>query len=134
MNPLTEIKNDISGAAALADWLGDAGKPVDPMVAEFRAQRCMAGDSGKPCHLNVEPGWWEKAKHLVAEWIKREIELKNGLALHVANEDQLGICKLCGCAMTLKVHAPIEHIKSHTDLEKLKTAPDWCWMKRELTK
>lgn len=133
MNPVDEIKNTISGAAALADWLGAGGSPVDPMVANFRAQRCLTGNNGAPCDLNVQPNWWDRVKSEIARWIRAELELKNRMALKVDGEDKLHMCKNCGCALPLKVWVPTRHIRDHTDAEKLKTYPEWCWIKRELS-
>jgi len=131
MNPLDEIKNDITGLAALRDWLGD-GEPVHPMVAEFRAQRCAAGDNGKRCPLNQGQGWLETAKGEVSDWIRKEMELKNGMELHVTNETHLHVCKACSCYLRLKVWMPSHHVRQHTTPEQLAKMPDFCWIKTEL--
>lgn len=132
MNPLTEIAQDITGAAALADWLGDNGVPVDPMVAELRAQRCVIGNKGEPCPHNKEPNWWGRIKSTIADWIRKEIEVKNGMGLHVESEDSLHMCAKCGCALPLKVWVPRKHLEDHTDKTKLKDWPSWCWLRREM--
>lgn len=132
MNPLfNEIKNDITGLAALHDWLGEGGEPVHPMVAEFRAQRCCTGDDGKGCPLNKGQGWLETAKGAVSNWIRREMELKEGMELHVTTESHLHVCKACGCYLRLKVWVPRDHVRKHTTKEQLEQMPSYCWIKSE---
>jgi hypothetical protein len=133
MNPLDEIAKDISGVAALTDWLGENGSPVDPMVASFRAQRCLIANGGQPCPKNVEPNWWDRVKHKIADWIRAELELKHRMALHVESEDKLHMCQVCGCCLQLKVWTPIKHIRDHTPAEKISQFPEYCWIKRELS-
>lgn len=132
MNPLTEIQNDISGMAALADWLGDAGEPAHPMVAAMRASRCVEANNGEPCPMNRAPKWWEKAKEIPARWMRKELELKNHMKLRVPQEDRLHMCAACGCCLPLKVWAPRSLIRDHTTQKQLAQMPDYCWIKKEL--
>ena len=133
MNPLIEVKNDISGAAALADWLGDNGSPVSRIVAEYRSNRCTAGAQGSPCPLNVEPNWWDKVKGVIADWIRAELEIKHRMQLKVTEEEHLNMCKACGCCLRLKVWVPREHLKHHITKKQLAQAPEYCWMKKEIS-
>lgn len=130
---INEIKNDISGLAALHDWLGDGGSPVHPMVAEFRSQRCVTGADGSGCPLNRGQGWLETAKGAVADWIRKELELKSGMELHTTTESKLHVCKACSCYLPLKVWVPMSHISDHTTKEQLEKMPSFCWIKSELT-
>jgi hypothetical protein len=130
---IQELKQDISGLEALADWLGDGGRPVHPVLAEMRATRCARGNHGKACPLNRAPRWWEKAKEIVAAWIRKELELKNGMSLQVEEEEQIHMCGACGCCLRLKVWTPASHLRDHVDLKKLATlSPDYCWQRKEL--
>lgn len=122
-----------TGIEVLTDWLGAGGSPVDPMVATFRAQRCLIGNDGQPCPKNVQPNWWDRVKHTIADWIRAGLELKNRMNLHLAEDPKLHMCAGCGCCLQLKVWVPTKHIKAHTAPEKLADFPDYCWMKRELT-
>lgn len=114
---------------ALFDWLGDGGEPVHEMVANRRATICASGNEGKPCPHNNHPHWWEGAKHIVAEWIRHELQLKHDMKLTVQNENEIQMCSACGCCLRLKVWTPIKHIKNHTDPSKL---PQFCWIKKEM--
>lgn len=132
MNIVEEIRNDINGAAALTDWLGDLD-PVHEMVALFRAERCVQANNGEPCPWNVEPNWWERhAKHPVAQFIRKEMELKTGMNLRTGYDDKLHMCKLCGCALQLKVWVPMRHLEGRTNKDKFAKAPTWCWVKKEM--
>jgi hypothetical protein len=129
MNPVREI---ITGAAALADWLGEGGVPVHPMLADFRAQRCTLGNNGKACPNNKEPNWWGRVKHTIADWIRKELELKENLKLEVSVEQELHMCSACGCCLRLKVWTPAKHLREHTTQETLDKMPAYCWFKKEL--
>jgi hypothetical protein len=121
-----------TGIAVLTDWLGEGGSPVDRMVAAFRSERCLIGNNGQPCPNNVQPNWWDRVKHKIADWIKAELELKNRMNLHLAEDSKLHMCSACGCCLQLKVWTPTKHIRAHTTPEKISELPNWCWMKREL--
>lgn len=135
MNPiLTEIKQTASGAELLADWLGDAAKPVHEMVAEMRSQHCIAGDNGNPCPLNVEPNWWGRVKHVIADWILGELELKHQMNLKVSCEEQLHMCKACGCCLRLAVWVPKATYARHKLSIPLEKLPAFCWKRKEMHK
>ena len=132
MNILTELRNDIEGAKLLKDWLGDGGQPVPSLRAESRAEACVHGNNGKACPMNTAPNWWDRFKNAIALTIRAELELKNHLNLRVEPEDDLHMCGVCGCCLKLKVWTPIEHVKTHTSLNKISKAPGFCWMRREI--
>jgi len=133
MNVFEEILADANGALLLADWLGDGGAPVEPFKAEFRAQHCLSGDNGKPCPHNREPGWWDRhTKDPVAQWMRKQLELKNRMSLRLSGENELGICDVCGCCLKLLVWSPIERIREHTDAKEIEKLPNWCWKRAEL--
>ncbi len=131
MSLIGKIKSDVEGVAILRDWLGD-GTPVHPMVAEARSKRCTEGLNGKPCPMNVEPGWWDRVKSEIANWIRYELELKNQMDLKVPQESKLHMCGACGCCLPLKVWTPIKHIKDHLPADKLNKTPSYCWMRVEI--
>lgn len=132
MKILEEIRNDISGLAALHDWLGDQGEPVHIMVSEFRAKICTTGNDGQPCPRNCEPNWWDRVKSKIAIWIQAELEIKNRMKVSVSREDQLHMCGACGCCLKLKVHTPILYIKPHLSQQQIDKTPAYCWMRREI--
>lgn len=133
MNIVQEVKNDMTGVALLSDWLGGTGEPVHQMVADFRSARCLSGNDGKPCPLNVAPNWWDKVKSEIAEWIRHELELKNKLNLRVPQEENLHVCKACGCCIRLKIWTPTVHLREHVTKEQINKTPDYCWLRKELT-
>lgn len=120
--------------ALIHDWLGSGGYPVSMMKAEKRAASCVYGNSGNPCHLNKEKGWWDRVKSTIASTIKKQLEIKHEMKLRVSLEDSLFMCGGCGCAIPLKIWASTDHIKAHTSTEQLAKYPDWCWQKLELSK
>lgn len=132
MNVLEEIKNDITGAQAIADWLGGE-PPVDCLVALCRADCCVQGNDGKPCLENVEPGWWSRhLKEPVARWITKELEEKNRMSIKTPHDDQLHICRVCQCCLALKVWTPASVLRRHVSKDKLNKMPSFCWQRKEL--
>lgn len=134
MSLLQELSNDAKGLMLLKDWLGDGGHPVDRVVAEQRAAICTGGNAGTHCINNVEPNWWNRVKHAVAEVICDQLSLKHKFSIETSKDVSLHMCKVCGCCLKLKVHTPPEHIAKHTTAPMLEQFPDFCWIKRETQK
>lgn len=127
-----EIRNDLNGAALLADWIGHGLRPVQPKHAEWRSSVCLHGWKGEPCPLNRVPNWWDKVKNEIAETIRAELHLKERLKLKVKDEERLNMCKPCGCCLRLKVWTPANHIKAHTPRKVLSQMPRFCWQRIEI--
>lgn len=132
MNIFEELRQDARGVALLVDWIGSGGEPVSQIHAEHRADACVHGNDGKPCPMNCEPGWWDRAKGAIAETIRGQLELKKKLNLHLSCDASLHMCKACGCSMQLKPWVPIAHIKAHTSPETIDKTPSFCWLRKEL--
>lgn len=125
---IEDLKQMAGAAPILLDWLGDGMKPVDFLTALNRSRFCFT------CHENKEPNWWHKnVSNPIAQAIIKQLEAKNELDLSVDNESKLNMCRVCGCAIKLKIWTPIEHIAAHTTPEQLEQYPAFCWIKREIT-
>lgn len=124
------LRDDMTGAVLLADWLGEGCRPVEPLEAALRSRPCLSGNHGEPCPLNIEPNWWGRVKHEIADWIKGELELKHNMGLRLPEDEQLHMCKLCGCCLQLKVWTPEHTLKKHIPKTKLENAPEYCWLRR----
>ncbi len=122
---ISEFRQTANGAAIIDDWIGSGGMPVPLPHAEARAFIC------KSCPLNVSRNWWHTFfTNPIARAIRKTVEIKNQIGLSVSCEDELGMCKGCGCAIKLKVHVPIEHMKAHHKPE-YKYDPR-CWVTKEM--
>lgn len=122
MSILEEIKNDSVGLSVLVSWLGEKGEPVPQETANRRAAICAPCPKNKPTS-----NFLEAAKSCIALAIKRQLEIKTDY------DEQLFMCEVCGCKNSLKVHTPIEHIRSRTpdyQLEKFPT--ENCWIPKEI--
>jgi ADP-heptose:LPS heptosyltransferase len=111
------LKQDVSGLATLARWMGGGGDPVEPAVAATRAQACLK------CPHN-QPGNAVEAK--IAAEILEQTSLRKKLNLVVPGEPGLKSCNLCGCHLPLKVWVP--------NIAALEGRPPWCWQKGEVTR
>lgn len=132
MSILTAIRQTAKGGVIIADWIGAGGVPVSQEVADSRAQSCITGNGGKRCPHNTAPLWWEHATGSIAQAIRDMLSIKNEVAMEVKGEEQLHMCRQCGCALRLKVWAPMSHVRKILDQETISKLPRWCWMRIEL--
>ena len=110
----------LDGVETLLAWTVD-GIVVDQELAQKRADTCLK------CPMNVKEYAIVEVAGLA---IKKQLELKNNLKLRVKGEHSgLHLCKVCGCAMRLKIWTPIHRIMP-TEKEKTEFHPD-CWILRE---
>jgi len=123
---INEIRNTAEGAAVLKDWLGEGGVPVSQELAERRAMTCTC------CPMNVAPRWWEKARNRVARAMVRQLAVKNSANISTSLDENLHVCKKCGCCLPAKVHVPIKHVADHTRPETLEQMPSFCWVRNEI--
>ncbi len=119
----------------LRDWIGNDGIPIEQEKAESRAAICLH------CPANSPARWWEKAANMIADAIRKQLEVKNKMGLRLSTEDKVGMCRACGCCIRLKVWVPIEHIRAHVtsrDREGFQNASAnhprglRCWIENEL--
>ncbi len=132
MNLFDELKNDVAGAKVLSDWLGSGGVPVSPDKAYSRALSCVTGDGGDPCPHNRAPTWLDTAKGVIADEIRKQLEIKTRLKISTPLDDKIFMCDICGCKLSLKVQVPIEHIAAHTSPDVKAKYPPYCWQHKEL--
>lgn len=126
MTALESIRQSASGAALLADWLGDGGKTMPPRLAEKRAAVCAKCPVNEP-----ESNWVHKFTGTIAETVRQQLEIKNKLELKTSQDDKLHICAGCGCTLGLKVWVPLAHIIRHTDAETMEKFDGDCWIPTE---
>ena len=119
------LKRVAAGVGVLLDWLGSGGKPVDQAVAEHRANVCAT------CPRNDGGDWKSFFTGKIADKIKKQIEIKNDLALRTSQDDKLTVCSACDCPLQLKVFTPLPHILAHTDDKVKKRLADCCWILHE---
>jgi len=124
MNPISELA---SGGWILSDWLGKGARVVDQKTADDRASICVT------CPENRGELWWERMlKDPIADMMRKQLELKNHMALRVSVEDKIHVCAACGCLTRLKVWADIQHIKDHTPPETMEKFVPNCWIRKEI--
>ena len=117
MNWTERASQIVNGAKVLADWIGHGGIPVEKEVAQSRADICLR------CPKHVKD--WALLES-AADAIKRQIEVKNHLDLHVRGEKSLHFCAGCGCVCRLKIWLPLENILPEPE-ERAKFDPN-CWL------
>jgi hypothetical protein len=117
-----------AGLRTLGDWL-DSGEPaVAQELSNSRGSVCVE------CPKNGKGDFTTWFAAPAAAAIKRQVEKLEQRKLATTSDEKLGACEACLCPMRLKVHVPIEFIKSHTTdatLDKLRQGKD-CWVVKEL--
>ena len=131
---IEDLKQMAGAAPILAEWFGEGGEPVPRQLAADRANICRCIHDFESCENNTAANWWQT--HLsdpIAQVITTMLEFKNKTDIHLPDyvETDLGMCKICGCCLKLKVWTPIKHIANHTSIEQLAQYPSFCWIKRE---
>lgn len=97
MNPIKQLH---SGTSALAYWWLEGQPPVNPSLAQARANIC------KTCPKNQSATLFEELTGTAAVAVKKALELKHSMKLTLQNESELGMCEACGCKLELKVWTP----------------------------
>jgi len=124
-NAVGVTKRVAAGVGVLLDWLGESAKPVDQALAEHRATVCAT------CPQNGKGGLMEYFTGKAADKIKKQIEIKNDLALKTSHDADLGTCLACLCKLDLKCHVPLKHILAHTSEDVKKKLDPRCWILHE---
>jgi len=127
MSLLDTLRKTAKGLSVITEWLGDGGIPVPKELAEARSKCCIG------CPENVAPNWWDRATGSIAMAMRAMLAVKNECEYHVDGEEDLHVCKVCGCCNRLSIWTPIDHIKAHTAYEEFKKYPSRCWKPKELT-
>ena len=110
----------------LASWLKDGAPVVSPELAEQRGEICSK------CPLNTQSAWWEKiSKDPIADTIREWIQIKDKMQIGVKAEQDLGMCRACGCCIRLKIWEPLHYILEHTSPEMMDKYIPECWVKTE---
>lgn len=120
------VKKLRAGVGVLLDWLGDGATTVAPELAEKRAQVCAG------CPHNQQGGLERWFTVPASERIRKQLEIKQEMALSTTVDDKLEVCDLCLCPMRLKVHVPLDYVRSRLLPEVQSQLPDFCWMKTEV--
>jgi len=121
-NAVVGARRVAAGVGVLLEWLGNSAKPVDQATAEHRANVCVT------CPQNGKGGLLEYFTGKAADTIKKQIEIKNDLALKTSHDAELGTCLACLCKLDLKCHVPLKHILVHTSDEVKAKLDPRCWV------
>ena len=125
MNLWQNITKLGKGAEIIKNWLGSGGVTVSQEQAQSRANVCLQ------CPMNSDGHAFTEG---LANAIKDHIEFKNTHGLRVEGEKSLHTCKICLCALRLKVWCPTELLERRMTREEFEQYPGNCWLDSELNK
>lgn len=115
----------VNGVKAILEGFGES--PPSQEVAQARSDICTGRLSGTKCPNNHQGGFslTTKAAQVIHAQRQRKLELK----LAADGESSLGVCKVCGCYLPLKVWYDSQTITNHTSDEQFAKFPSFCWIK-----
>ena len=67
-----------------------------------------------------------------SELIRKQLSMRQDMALKTESDEKLGVCNACGCPLKLKVHVPASHIKKHTSEAVKRELDPRCWIPAEI--
>lgn len=116
-----------AGMSVLHDWLGEGGQAVPREQSARRAAVCAN------CPKN-EPGDWTRFfTEEASETIRRQLAIKNDMALTTPDDEKLQVCGACLCPLKLKVHTPLMHIIKHMSAKVKGELHGECWILKEMS-
>lgn len=116
------VKSIPRGVEVIKDWLSEDGIPVSQELAQERASVCLK------CPNNVRGS---ALTAVVAEAVRRHVEVKNHLGLRVTGEKNLGECSVCLCQLRLKIWVPMPIIRRHMIAGEWEKFPTPCFQRDE---
>lgn len=117
--------NVVAGKETLVDWIDDGALAVPAPQSAARAAICTT------CPKNGKGDLLSYFTKPAADAIKRTVERKLEMQLTTPHDDQIGVCEVCDCPLSLKVHLPIENISKKMNPVTMAEFPDWCWIRKE---
>lgn len=125
-----KVKKIWAGVRTLNDWLDSKAPAVPQEQSNARALKCAA------CPQNGKGDFTRWFTQPASEAIRRQLAELNNRNLRTDHDDKINICEVCLCPMKLKVHTPLQFIKSHLSdgiMDELRTVPG-CWITAEISK
>lgn len=128
---LAHAASNLAGVdpGALEEWFGSGRRPVENELAEKRAAICASC----PANSHDKSSWSDWLTAPVAAMFQRYMGIKHSMNLATSKDPVLGKCLACRCELQLKVHAPLDHIRSNLDpivVARLQQYPH-CWVLTE---
>jgi hypothetical protein len=127
-NAAASAKSLVAGAKTLTEWIESGEGAVSAELSTHRAIVCSK------CRLNEAGDFTKWFTVPAAELIRRQVQKAEKRQLTTPRDDQLNICTACHCPLKLKVHVPIQWIRTRLtpeQKEKLKGGNE-CWILNEL--
>lgn len=119
------LKSVAAGARDLVHWINDGAEAVPFEKALARAQIC------KDCPQNGRGDFTSYFTVPVSEAIRAELNRRREMKLSTPIDEYLGVCLACACPLKLKIHIPIENIRTQLQPEAVARLDERCWIPKE---
>jgi hypothetical protein len=113
------------GIETIREWDIEGGQLVPQEVSEKRALVCTTCPKNGMGDLS---SWFTVP---AADLIRKKLEARNHQKIHTTQDPLLGVCEACACPLKLKVHCPIDIIKSKMADEVRQALWPACWILSE---
>jgi hypothetical protein len=127
----SRLQNVVGGASLLVEWIASGADAVPAEKSAERAKTCAEMEPGKRCPFNEEGDFLRFFTQPLANAIHREVERKKELKLDTPYDEKLGVCSVCSCPLTLKVHVPLDLIVSRMKPEIRGALHPNCWILKQ---
>lgn len=114
-----------AGVKPLVEWLASGAEAVPLPTSNERARICS------DCPQNGHGDFTKWFTMPVTEAIRAELNRRRDFNLTTPYDTRLGVCEACLCPLKLKVHMPIDIIRSKMDPDTRATLDPRCWINNE---
>ena len=114
-----------AGAKVVVEWIASKEEAVPAEKANARAAVCAK------CPMNEKGDLLSIFTVPATEAIRLALSQRSGWNLSTPDDYRLGVCNACDCPMRLKVHMPIDRIRSKLKPEQKARLHASCWIPTE---
>lgn len=121
----SRLQNAAGGGEVIVEWLASGAEAVPAELSNKRAAVCA------DCPLNQKGDLMRFFTLPATEAIRKALNARRDMKLSTPDDYRLGICEACQCPMRLKVHFPIDRIRSKLKPEVQARLDPRCWITKE---
>lgn len=121
----SRVANVVGASPVIVEWIASGAEAVPHELSEKRAKTCAE------CPLNDKGDLLRFFTLPVAEGIRKALNARREMKLESSEDWRLGVCSGCDCPLRLKIHMPIERVRSKLKPEVLARLDPRCWITHE---
>jgi hypothetical protein len=115
----------VAAGPTLVEWITSGAEAVSQELSNKRAEICSR------CPMNGKGDWTAFFTVPVSNAIRDALNSRRSMNLSTPYDPMLGVCQACDCPLPLKIHMPIDKIKSKMKPEAYDALVGECWIRNE---